>query len=201
AAPRPAQRHGPRARGGSAAGRPRGARGVLRRRPAGPHAARVRPARVPRPQSRARAVPRGAAAQGVGLRLRRRDAHGRRARAPPARQAGRAPRPDRDRARRRLQAERAAGGRGPVKFSLRARLLVVPALVVAGAVTLITLCEQQAQCRWLIAHESDALLRLTREAARTAQVAGGSWQAAADSVDARFALRATVIAADGRVLA
>jgi len=88
-----------------------------------------------------------------------------------------------------------------VKLSLRARLLVVPAVVVAGAVSLATLLEHQAQRRWLIEHESDQLLRLTREAARTAQAERGSWQAAADSLEARFALRATIIAADGRVLA
>ena len=88
-----------------------------------------------------------------------------------------------------------------MKLSLRARLLVVPAVVVAGAVTLATVLEHGAQRRWLIERESDALLRLTREAARTAAGSGGSWQAFADSLDSRFALRATIIAADGVVLA
>jgi two-component system phosphate regulon sensor histidine kinase PhoR len=88
-----------------------------------------------------------------------------------------------------------------MKLSLRARLLVVPAVVVAGAVTLATLLEHSAQRRWLIAHESDQLLRVTREAARTASPSGGNWQAFADSLDARFARRATIITADGTVLA
>ena len=88
-----------------------------------------------------------------------------------------------------------------MRLSLRARLLVVPAVVVAGAVALATLLEHDAQRRWLIGRESDQLLRMTREAARTGAAEGGSWQPFADSLDARFALRATVIAADGIVLA
>jgi len=88
-----------------------------------------------------------------------------------------------------------------VRLTLRARLLVVPAVVVAGAVALSTLLEHDAQRRWLIARESDALSRLTHEAARTAEATGGTWQPFADSLDARFALRATLIAADGTVLA
>jgi len=87
-----------------------------------------------------------------------------------------------------------------MKLSLRAQLLVVPAIVVAGAVTLATVLEHGAQRRWLIATESDQLLRVTREAARTAP-AEGTWQPFVDSLDARFALRATVIAASGVVLA
>jgi two-component system phosphate regulon sensor histidine kinase PhoR len=88
-----------------------------------------------------------------------------------------------------------------VRLTLRARLLVVPAVVVTGAVALSTLLEHDAQRRWLVARESDALARLTHEAARTAEASGGSWQPFADSLDARFALRATLIAADGTVLA
>jgi two-component system phosphate regulon sensor histidine kinase PhoR len=88
-----------------------------------------------------------------------------------------------------------------VKLTLRARLLVVPAIVVTGAVALSTLLEHDAQRRWLIARESDQLARLTREAARTAGAADGTWQAVADSLESRFALRATLIAADGTVLA
>jgi two-component system phosphate regulon sensor histidine kinase PhoR len=88
-----------------------------------------------------------------------------------------------------------------MRLSLRARLLVVPAVVVAGAVALATLLEHSAQRRWLIARESDQLLRVTREAARTAATEGGSWQPFADSLDQRFALRATIMAADGTVLA
>ncbi len=88
-----------------------------------------------------------------------------------------------------------------MRLSLRARLLVVPAIVVAGAVTLLTVLEHGAQRRWLVERESDALVRLTREAARTAQAQAGSWQPTADSLEARFGLRATVMAADGRVLA
>jgi len=72
---------------------------------------------------------------------------------------------------------------------------------VAGAVALATLLEHGAQRRWLIEHESDQLLRVTREVARTATAGDGGWQAFADSLDARFARRATIITADGTVLA
>ena len=88
-----------------------------------------------------------------------------------------------------------------MKLSLRARLLVVPVIVVTGAVGLLTVLEHDAQRRWLLEHESDTLVRLTREAARTAQAQAASWQPATDSLEARFGLRATVIAPDGRVLA
>ena len=88
-----------------------------------------------------------------------------------------------------------------MKLSLRARLLVVPAVVVAGTVALATVLEHGAQRRWLIARESEVLERVAREAARTAQASTGSWQPLADSLDARFALRATIMAADGKVLA
>jgi two-component system phosphate regulon sensor histidine kinase PhoR len=88
-----------------------------------------------------------------------------------------------------------------MRLSLRARLLVVPAVVVAGAVALATLLEHAAQRRWLIARESDQLLRVTREAARTAAQPTARGRLFADSLDARFALRATMMAADGTVLA
>ena len=88
-----------------------------------------------------------------------------------------------------------------MKLSLRARLLVVPALVVFAAVTLLTLLEHAEQRRWLIARESDVLERTTREAARIATPEPGGWQAFVDSLDARLDLRATVIARDGSVLA
>ncbi len=88
-----------------------------------------------------------------------------------------------------------------MRLSLRARLLVVPVIVVVGAVGLLTVLEHGAQRRWLLEHESETLVRLTREAARTAEVQAGSWQPATDSLEARFGLRATVIAGDGRVLA
>jgi two-component system phosphate regulon sensor histidine kinase PhoR len=88
-----------------------------------------------------------------------------------------------------------------MRLSLRARLIVVPVVVVAGAVTLATLLEHTAQRRWLIDRESEQILRLAREAARTAAPAPDSWQAFADSLDARFGLRATIIDAGGVVLA
>ena len=88
-----------------------------------------------------------------------------------------------------------------MRLSLRARLIVVPVVVVAGAVTLTTLLEHTAQRRWLIARESEQILSLAREAARTAAPAPDSWQAFADSLDARFGLRATIIDASGVVLA
>src|SRR5439155_130850 len=168
----------------------------------GPHAARVRPARVSRAPSRPGALPRGAAAQGVGLRLRGRDAHRGRARPAAAGQARGPARVDRDGARSGLQAERAGGRpRGRVTLSARARLLFVPVVAVASTAALIIFLEHGAQRRWLIQRESDTLARIAREAARTAEPVAGSWQPAADSLDARFALRATVIAADGSVLA
>ena len=88
-----------------------------------------------------------------------------------------------------------------MKLSLRARLLVVPAVVVTGAVALITMFEHASQRDWLIERESASLVRLAREAARTIAPLDSSWQSAADSLDARFDLRATIIAADGHVLA
>jgi len=88
-----------------------------------------------------------------------------------------------------------------MRLSLRARLIVVPVVVVAGAVTLTTLLEHTAQRRWLIARESEQILSLAREAARTAAPAPDSWQAFADSLDVRFGLRATIIDGSGVVLA
>jgi two-component system phosphate regulon sensor histidine kinase PhoR len=88
-----------------------------------------------------------------------------------------------------------------MRLSLRARLIVVPVVVVAGAVTLATLLEHTAQRRWLIDRESEQILRLAREAARTAAPAPDSWQAFADSLDARLGLRATIIDGSGVVLA
>jgi len=88
-----------------------------------------------------------------------------------------------------------------MRLSLRARLIVVPVVVVAGAVTLATLLEHTAQRRWLIARESEQILSLAREAARTAAPAPDSWQAFADSLDVRFGLRATIIDGSGVVLA
>jgi len=88
-----------------------------------------------------------------------------------------------------------------VRLSLRARLIVVPAAIVAGAVGLIATLEHRSQRAWLIQHESAALIRLAREAARGAAPEASSWQPAADSLDARLGLRVTVIAAGGAVLA
>ncbi len=86
-------------------------------------------------------------------------------------------------------------------LSLRARLIVVPAAIVAGAVGLLATLEQRSQRAWLVEHESRALLRLAREAARGARPDTASWQSAADSLEQRFGLRATVIAGTGAVLA
>ena len=88
-----------------------------------------------------------------------------------------------------------------MRLSLRARLVVVPAIIVVGAVALLTVIEHGAQRRWLIEHEAASLARLTREAARTATSVGGSWQPVVDSLDARLDVRATIMAPDGRVLA
>jgi len=88
-----------------------------------------------------------------------------------------------------------------VTLSARARLLFVPVVAVTSTAALIIFLEHGAQRRWLIQRESDALARIAREAARTAEPVAGSWQPVADSLEARFALRATVIAADGSALA
>ena len=88
-----------------------------------------------------------------------------------------------------------------MSLSLRARLLVVPAVVVVCAVALLTVLEHGAQRRWLIEREQQVLARTTREAARTATTIAGAWQTAADSLDARLALRVTLVARDGTVLA
>jgi two-component system phosphate regulon sensor histidine kinase PhoR len=92
-----------------------------------------------------------------------------------------------------------------VRLSLRARLLVVPALIVIAAVGLLTVLEHGDQRRWLIQRESDVLSRTVREAARSAapvpDAGANGWQAFADSLDRRLDLRVTVIARDGRVVA
>ena len=77
-----------------------------------------------------------------------------------------------------------------MRLSLRARLLVVPAVVVTGAVALLTMFEHASQRDWLIERESASLVRLARESARTIAPLDSSWQSAADSLDARFDLRA-----------
>ncbi len=88
-----------------------------------------------------------------------------------------------------------------MKLSLRARLLVIPAVAVIAIVALFTTVEHVGQRRWLIARESEMLQRTTRESARHLAMRGPEWQAEADSLDARLSLRVTVLAADGRVLA
>jgi len=88
-----------------------------------------------------------------------------------------------------------------VKLSLRARLLVIPAVVVIFAVTLLTLLESRSQRKWIIERETSGLSRLVHEAARNATALQGDWQPLVDSLDARHGVRATVIAADGKVLA
>lgn len=88
-----------------------------------------------------------------------------------------------------------------MKLSLRARLLVVPTIVVVCAVALLTMLEHSAQRQWLIDHEQQLLARTAREAARHVEPRAAGWQSEADSLDARLALRVTIIARDGTVLA
>ena len=88
-----------------------------------------------------------------------------------------------------------------MRLSLGARLLVIPAVVVVMGVSLLTVLESRSQRTWIIERETANLSRLAQEAARALAVAGGPWQAAADSLDARAGVRVTVIAAEGRVLA
>jgi len=88
-----------------------------------------------------------------------------------------------------------------VRLSLRARLLVIPAVVVIFAVTLLTVLESRSQRAWIIQRETSGLTRLVHEAALAATAELGNWQPAVDSLDARHGVRATVIAADGTVLA
>jgi len=88
-----------------------------------------------------------------------------------------------------------------VRLPLGVRVLVLPAVVVALVVAGITLVEVRVQRARVVEHESESVLRLAREAARTAEAVAGAWQPAADSLDARFGLRTTIVAEDGRVLA
>ena len=88
-----------------------------------------------------------------------------------------------------------------MRLSLRSRLLVIPAIVVLGAVTLLVSLEHGSERRLLLAHESDLLLRMARELARTSEGPRAGWQATVDSLDSRLGIRATVIGGDGRVLA
>ena len=88
-----------------------------------------------------------------------------------------------------------------MNLSLRARLLVVPTIVVVCAVALLTALEHGAQRRWLIQREQAVLSRTTLEVARNADADVAGWGAAAESLDVRLSLRVTVIARDGRVLA
>lgn len=88
-----------------------------------------------------------------------------------------------------------------MRLSLRSRLLVVPAIVVLGAVTLLVSLEHGSERKLLLAHESDLLLRMARELARTSEGPRAGWQATVDSLDSRLGIRATVIGGDGRVLA
>jgi hypothetical protein len=53
-----------------------------------------------------------------------------------------------------------------VRLSLRARLLVIPAVVVIFAVTLLTVLESRSQRAWIIQREASGLTRLVHEAAR-----------------------------------
>ena len=141
------------------------ARGLVPRPAAGPHAARVRPARVPGAPPRTRALPRGVAAQGLGLRLRGRHPHGGRPRAPPAGEAGQGRAPDRDGPGLRLQAGRA--GRGPLSavmdLSQRARLVAGHVLVVVVALALMTALEARRQREWVAQRTGVELERAARQ--------------------------------------
>jgi two-component system phosphate regulon sensor histidine kinase PhoR len=86
-------------------------------------------------------------------------------------------------------------------LSLRARLLVVPTVVVVCAVALFTWLEHGAQRRWLIEREQQYLARTTLEAARHAAPGPDGWGAAADSLGDRLSLRVTLITRDGHVVA
>lgn len=88
-----------------------------------------------------------------------------------------------------------------MKLSLRARLLIVPAIIVIAAVGTLATLEHSAQRRWLIAREGELLERTSREAARHLTSDPSGWQVAAESLDVRLALRVTVLSRDGRVMA
>jgi len=88
-----------------------------------------------------------------------------------------------------------------VRLSLGARLVVVPATLLIGAVALVTVIEQRSLREWLVGHEGASLRSLASESARTFAPLGNGWQEAADSLGARLDLRITVIARNGRVLA
>ena len=86
-----------------------------------------------------------------------------------------------------------------MRLSLRARLLVIPAVVVIFAVTLLTVLESRSQRAWIIQREASGLTRLVHEAARTASVELGGWQPAVDSLDARHGVRATGLLGDSEL--
>ena len=86
-------------------------------------------------------------------------------------------------------------------LSLRARLLLAPALLVVGAVTTMLGFELPAVRRQVIEHEQQTLSRTAHVVAREAARGKQDRQALADTLDATVGLRVTLIAADGRVLA
>ena len=88
-----------------------------------------------------------------------------------------------------------------MKQSLRARLLVIPAVAVIAIVAVFSTVEFVGQRRWLIQRESELLRRTTLEAARHLAPRPEGWQAEVDSLDARLGLRVTVLASDGGVIA
>lgn len=88
-----------------------------------------------------------------------------------------------------------------MKLSLRTRLLVIPAIVVLSVVMLFVSFESGMQRRGLLAHETEMVLRMAREAARTTEASTLGWAVAVDSLDARLGVRVTAIARDGQVIA
>jgi two-component system phosphate regulon sensor histidine kinase PhoR len=87
-----------------------------------------------------------------------------------------------------------------LRLSVRGRLLVLPVLLMLATVSLIAFIEYNGQRSWLLQREFDDHQRMALEAVRTVRYQG-SWQAVADTVEHRFRLRTTILAADGRVLA
>src|SRR5919204_2319959 len=178
-------------------------------RPAGaPEAEGVRPAGVPGPEPRPRLLARRAAREGLGVRVQRRLAHRRRARALAAREARGAAEPadaDRDRARRRLPAGRMSRARPPVGRRLAGRItLAYVLLITALAVSLgvyLTLTLRAAQMNELQARLADEARLIPVAAAPPLQARDGERANNLARVLApTIGARVTLIAADGVVL-
>src|SRR6266542_240820 len=211
AGPLPAPRA---ARRGRAVPDPRGARGGphpphrARGRAAGaPHGQGVRPAGRPPGGPRARPLPGKAARRCVGLLLRRRDAHGGRARAAPAREAPRPGPLHRDREVPGVPAGRRDGRGKPVTLGLRSRMMVTAVAAAAAALLAVHFLAEPELRRRALDQTRSTLLAEARLMARVVEdgLARGAGASELDPLVDEAArgqeVRVTIVALGGRVLA